>query len=223
MDGAALIAEFRRRADDRVEPYLFDDDELLRYASEAEREACVRARLLWDDSSAFLTIPLVAGQRDYALDERIDRIEVVRCSPSVGRSYTLRLNDSEDLFNGHRLYDLDRTGRPERAARRDQCLRVWPRPHASHIGALSIACYRLPLAPINQPDQSPEIHYQHHEGLVDGMIFRAFSHTDADELSDARAANALAAFTQRFGERPSADVLRRHREKRRVTTRYGGI
>lgn len=221
MNADELVAEFRNRADDEVEPFLFSTEKAMRYANEGEREACVRAQLLWDDESSFLTFALVAGKRDYVLDERIDRIESVTYSPAVGSPCALCTDDSEDLFDG--LHHPDRMGRPVRAARRGKMLRLWPTPTLNHLGAVRIACYRFPLQDMVAPTDTPEIHVQHHDGLVDWMLHRAFSRPDADAKDDPRSIEALALFTQRFGERPTANVLRRHREQRRVTTRYGGL
>ncbi len=221
MDAAALIAAYRARADDEIEPYFATDEELLRHASEAEREACARARLIWDDTSAFLTLTVVADQRDYLLDERIDRIENAAYVAAAGSTCALRLGDSDDLFDAN--HDSNRTGRPVRAARRGRILRLWPTPTAAHLGVVRIACYRFPLAAMEDPSDEPEIPYQHHTGLVDWMLHRVFSRPDADQKDDPRSTEALAMFTHRFGERPSADVQRRHDERRRVTTRYGGL
>ena len=54
------------------------------------------------------------------------------------------------------------------------------------------------------------------------LLYRAFQIKDREVEDVSRAALALRDFTLRFGERPTADVLRRHRERRRPTTRYGG-
>ena len=113
MDAAALVALFRQRADDAVAPHLFATDWLLGVLSEAEKEACLRARLIWDESSAFLSVPLVADQATYALDPRIDRIARVAFFPAgVGlRPRDLELTGvGEAAFNHRQLFNGFRGG-----------------------------------------------------------------------------------------------------------------
>jgi hypothetical protein len=235
-----LVCTFRQRAGDNALPHLWHTSFLYQVASEAEREACVRARLIWDETSSFLTIPIVADQPIYALDQRIDRIERVTFFPTTGRPWDLILAgiDRIEQQRGGHLYtgwdwhtgygnDSDwqrRKGRPEYAVRLENTLRLWPMPHGNYgSGTIQIACYRYPLDAMETPVDEPEIPVENHDGLVDWMLYRAYSTKDQDDQDDQRALGALATFNARFGERPSADVLRRHREKRRVTTRYGGI
>lgn len=223
MDASALVGLFRQRADDAVAPHLFATDWLLGVLSEAEKEACLRARLIWDESSAFLSVPLVADQATYALDARIDRIDRVTFIPSgVGlRPRDLELTGVDAIAEQCQWHQS--SGRPELAARRGQTLRVWPAPAAAYPGVLRIACYRFPLDVMEDEGDEPEIPQEHHEGLVDWALYRAWSSKDSENDDPGRANAALAAFEQRFGQRPTADVLRRHRERRRVTTRFNGF
>ena len=216
MDAAGLIRIFRQRADDTAEPYLWQDVDLFAWATEAEREACVRARLIWDETSAFLTLPLVPGQVVYAIDQRIDHIERVAVTLDAGgrpRDLCLigidRIHESTDWAPG--------VGRPDFAARVRNSLHLWPAPNQT--GTFSIACYRHPLAAMEVDSDEPEIAEEHHESLVDWMLYRAYSTKDSEAEDQQRAAQALARFTGNFGERNSANVIRKHRERRRVTTR----
>lgn len=216
MDAAGLIHTFRQRADDAVEPYLWQDVDLFAWATEAEREACVRARLIWDAASGFLTFPLVPGQQAYAIDQRIDHIERVSVTLDAGgRPYDLCLTGIDGIQA--RPDWASRRGRPEMAARVGNSLHLWPTP--GRAGSLSIACYRHPLAAMEMDSDEPEIASEHHESLVDWMLYRAYSTKDSETEDPQRAELALARFTANFGERNSADVTRRHRELRRVTTR----
>ena len=216
MDAAGLIRIFRQRADDTAEPYLWQDVDLFAWATEAEREACVRARLIWDETSAFLTLPLVPGQVVYAIDQRIDHIERVAVTLDAGgRAYDLCLTGIDGIQA--RPDWASRRGRPEMTARVGNSLHLWPTPDRS--GSLSIACYRHPLAAMEVDSDEPEIAEEHHESLVDWMLYRAYSTKDSETEDQQRAAQALARFTGNFGERNSANVIRKHRERRRVTTR----
>ena len=216
MDAAGLIRIFRQRADDTAEPYLWQDVDLFAWATEAEREACVRARLIWDETSAFLTLPLAPGQVVYAIDQRIDRIDRVTVALDAGgrpRDLCLigidRIHESTDWAPG--------VGRPDFAARVGNSLHLWPAPNQT--GTFSIACYRHPLAAMEMDSDEPEIPEEHHESLVDLMLYRAYSTKDSETEDQQRAAQALARFTANFGERNSANVIRKHRERRKITTR----
>jgi hypothetical protein len=216
-----LLAVWRRRSDDHTGQEQFDDADLLRYLTEAEREACLRAKLLFDESSDFTQIEVVEGTATYTLDERIDRIDGASFTPGAGgRAYDLVpkgidwIRDQCDWAN--------RTGQPTHYCLIDRVLRVWPKPSSSGEGELQLRAYRFPLYPIDDLGASPEIPVEHHEGLLDWLDYRAHQTKDSEQGDESRSANGLAAFTDRFGERPDADTLRRHREQRRVTTRYGG-
>lgn len=219
MDAAALVAAFRQRADDATEPYHYADADLYRWLTEAEKEACLRARLIYDDTSAFLEIPLSDGVGDYALSPLVDRIVTVTLTPSVwGRPVQLCLTGVDQMRG-------ELVGLPRLAGRIGQFLRVWPRP-AAEVAAtttLRIAAYRFPQFAIEADADEPEIPEEHQDGLVDWLLYRAYSTKDGELEDPSRAQAALAEFTARFGERPTADVLRRHRERRRVTTRYSGL
>jgi hypothetical protein len=218
MDFAALEVEFRKQADDATEPYLYSEADLLRWATAAEREACLRAKLLYDETSDFLSIAVTAGVSSYALDARIDRIERVSFTPSGGTAYDLAQKGVDFI---HDQYDWQRqTGRPKVAAWLDRRLIIWPTP--TMAGALQMGAYRFPLSAFETETDEPEIPEEHHMALVDWMLFLAYTNKDGETEDSPRAALRNQLFTQHFGERPSADVLRRHREKRRVTTRYGG-
>lgn len=90
MTLAELIAACRTRADDTRDPPLWSDEEWVLYLSEAEREACVRARLIVDDDE--FEIETEPGVRRYAL------------SPSVIDVVSIRVGDDE--ISG---WDLDAT------------------------------------------------------------------------------------------------------------------
>ena len=73
MTLAELIAALRTDADDLVaNPYLWSDAELTRWANEAEQEAALRAKLLFDASTtAVCQIAVLAGTTSYALHAKV--------------------------------------------------------------------------------------------------------------------------------------------------------
>jgi hypothetical protein len=224
VNGAELVHAFRQRSDDLVTAggeYLYGSTDLYRFATEGETEACLRAKLLYDTTSSFLRCTVVAGTSSYALDPRVDRIDrVVLTLTSGGRPKDLRIVGIDHIHD--RADWHSQTGRPCLAAHVDRRLVLWPTPTAAYVGTVQLHAYRLPKYPIEDDGDEPEIPVEHHEGLVDWMLFRAYSTKDGEAGDPERAAAAERAFTIRFGPRPDADTLRRHRERRRVTTRYGG-
>ena len=60
----------------------------------------------------------------------------------------------------------------------------------------------------------PEIHERFHERLMDWVLHRAYLKQDADTFDPGKAAQSLALFVQAFGERPDANVQRKHRDRR---------
>lgn len=221
MNLAALIAVARERLDDEIEPYLVSDTSLAAWATEAEREACLRARLLFDDEPGEPTVIRIGpGQGVYRLDPRVLFVDTADLIWGDGsRPFRLPLKGLDWIRERSR--SASSNGTPEVVADDGRGrLHLWPRP--LRAGRLHLAVYRAPLTPLVEPDDEPEIGREHHEGLLDWMLYRAFQIKDRELEDVARAALALAEFARRFGDRPTADVLRRHRERRRTITRYGG-
>lgn len=74
MNLQTLRDRFRNRADDESKPYFWSDSSIDDKANEAIAEACVRARLLFDEGSQECIIPIVYGQAVYQLDPSIYEI-----------------------------------------------------------------------------------------------------------------------------------------------------
>lgn len=219
MEAAELVAEYRRRADDKSEPYHTSDPDALKFAAEAEREASIRAKLLFDASTSEVVEYAVSpGQAEIALSPLVFIIDAASIETGSGQSYGLDLTGL-DAIRAHPGW-LTARGRPQQLAHMERNIaRLYPVP--TQAGKIRLAVYRLPLYPIEEMDDEPEIAEEHHDGLIDWMLYRTWSAKDSEQEDPQRADRALADFTARFGERPTASVMRRHRERRRVTTRMG--
>lgn len=219
MEVSALLAEYRRRADDRVPEYYVGDEEAMQLASEAEREACMRANLIFDDATEGVAVyDIASGQSALKVSSLVWHIEHATFSPSGGgRPRTVRLTGIDWLrqqcgADGREATYVEALAHVERTE-----VRLFPLPRVA--GILRLQIYRLPQFALESLSDEPEIAEEHHDGLVDWMLYRTWSAKDSEQEDPARAAQALADFTARFGERPTADVMRRRRERRRVTTR----
>ena len=213
MNLEALIQQFRTDADDAVEPYRASDEAVTGWLNEAEQEACIRGRLLHESANpAVCQIVVTAGTAHYPLHPALYEIDYLAFRPAGDtRHHPVKLLSREELDRiepGWR----ERTGRPEYAIQSDTAIRLAFAPDAA--GTLLLEGYRLPLIPMEDTSDEPEINAAHHAQLVHWVLHRAFSMPDSETIDPARAQLAERAFSQYFGLRPDADLRRatRHDE-----------
>lgn len=204
-----LVREFRIATQDLVAPYLWDTADVVRWLEEAEREACVRGRLLHEASDPDVCeIRAVPGEVVYPLNPALYELtHLAYLDTGETRRRPLKLVSTEYLdaaVSGWR----DRTGRVEYAVQGDTSLRLVPRP--TEPGVVLLEGYRLPRQSLGSA--CFEIHEAHHRNLLDWALFRAFSVPDAETLDLERSAAAEKAFTDYFGDRPGSDLRRQTRE-----------
>ena len=100
-----LINRFRIMAFDKVEPYFFSDEEIAMWLNDAEREACIRGRLIRDFSTAGVAeIPMLADTAYYELHPAFYEIEHIgyEYNPPLahdnGDDKSLTLISQEDMM-----------------------------------------------------------------------------------------------------------------------------
>ncbi len=211
MTLAELIARFRSEANDQAVPPFCTDEEVTAWLNDAVNEACIRARLIHESSKTSITqIAVTAGQAAYNLHPslyEIDHIAFKRTGETSRLPITLvSVEDLDAIMLDWR--DLEDT--PTHAVQTDRGLRLVPKPTAA--GTILLEGYRLPLEPMEAPDDAPEIHQEHHRHLVDWALHKGFSKPDSEFFDKDRSATAEAAFTRYFGQRPDADLRRKTRE-----------
>lgn len=223
MDVAALLVEYRRRADDLVEDFHTSDEEAIRFAAEAEREAALRGRLLRDFSTPNVSVyTITAGQTTVRLSPLVLLIDSATFKPATGGRSRPLCRVGMDTIQSKCDWESRVETFVEAVAMQDRrTLRLFPGSRTG--GTLTLGVYRLPKTDLAHSSDDPEIAEEHHDGLVDWMLYRTWSAKDSEQEDPKRAAQALADFTERFGERPTAGQLRMLQERRRRTTRYGGI
>lgn len=191
-----LIEEARERTNDRAAPYFCSDDRFTRFANEAEREACRRARLLVDSTSADVCqIDLAANVPTYPLDRRV---LFVRRATIDGQSRPLvRIHHRELDARGTEW--MTETGDIDGwvVGLDTRMLRLYRVPTASGVARLTVQ--RLPLELMSANDDEPEIEERLHTRLIDWMLYRYYSTNDAELRDDKAAAAALADFESEFG------------------------
>ncbi len=204
-----LIARFRIEADDLVpNPYLWQRDWLAMWFSEAQDEAAVRARLLLDDFTESVTqIEVTADVDAYKLHPKVYEIVRLGFKPAGDERTTgIDLVTRERLDRDYSDWRTRPAGDVRWAMQTDTRLRLGPVP--SRDGVLHMEVYRLPLKPLVNDGDKPEIHEAHHHQLVQWVLYRAFSRPDADTHDPGRAEKAYAEFERYFGRSPDADLRR---------------
>lgn len=223
MTLSELIQRFRIAAFDKVEPYFFSDDEITMWLNDAEREAAIRGRLIRDFTTPDVAeIPMVADKAYYPLHEAFYEIEHIGYEyiPPLANGYyddnSLVLISQEDMTSlnpywrnkgdMHHLYGNEL----RYAVQYDTDIRIAPTP--KYNGMLYVEGYRVPIKPMKDDDDSPEINAIHHEYLVQWALFRGFSVPDTETFDPTRSGQAEAEFTRYFGLRPDSDLRRITRE-----------
>jgi hypothetical protein len=196
-----LITLFRNEADDATEPYLWEDEEVIEFANDAETEAARRARLLVDSTSAAAQV--LVDPVDNGVVRLDPSVVFVRRAQLAGRRplmrYTLRDLDCENPFwrdavpSTPRLFVTDyQTG----------SILLFPPP--ADPAMLYMTVVRTPAVEMAGMQDSPEIAPRFHRSLRHWMLYRAYSKQDSQSNDPKKAADALALFEQEFGKKSSA-------------------
>jgi hypothetical protein len=196
-----IITMYRAQAFDNADPYLCSDELLTIYANEAQNEACRRGDLLRDSSSDFCSIAYIANQETVDIDPRIVKIK---------RAYTdgypltdLSVEEMDEISPSWQTDSI--RARPTHliSGLTTGVRYLWPRPRDA--GTLSLTVQRLPLCKLMNDVDEPEIREEAHMGLVEWMLYRAYSREDAPELyNPQKAAIHEAKFIAEFGRKTSA-------------------
>lgn len=211
MNLEQLIAQFRIDAEDLVQPYLWLDEWVASWLTEAVSEAAVRGRLLYEASNpAVCQIAVAASAATHELHKSLFELVHLRFQATgAAASSVLSIKAREEL-DRIRPGWRDETGTPRHAIQDDTRITLVPRPEVA--GTLHVEGYRVPLKPLANDTDKPEIHEAHHRHLVHWALHRAFSIPDTEAFDAARADRAEAAFTRYFGIAPDSDMRRQTRE-----------
>lgn len=212
-----LITSFRVDADDQLNDrngssgdLLWSDADLARWFGEAEEEAAIRKRLLFDDYTlAIVRIDVLAAQSSYALDPRMFEVTKARLlNADTGRFLEDLYITTRDALDEENRCWRDERRRPERFIQDDT--RIVLPGIVDRAYTLRLEGYRTPLVPMmadSDPESTtPEIGAVHHRFLVHWVLHRAYSRPDSEVFNPQKAAIALGAFEQYFGLRPDADL-----------------
>ena len=210
MTLADLIASFRVDADDQPEDHLWPDEDVARWAGEAEEEAAIRKHLLFDDYTlAIVRFDVLAGQSSYALDPRMFEVTKARLlNATTGRFLEDLYITTREQLDQQCRYWRDERRRPGTFIQDD--IRIVLPGVVDRAYTMRIEGYRTPLVPITKDSDLdstvPEIAAIHHRFLVHWMLYRAFGKPDSETFDPTRSGIALQRFEEYFGLRPDADL-----------------
>lgn len=208
MNLEALRAQFRIDADDKEAPYLCSDDDLDLYFNEAVEEAAIRAKLIFDATTAEVCeISLASGDKVKALHASVFEIHWAAFVPTASPTRVCELRQlSRGAIESDDPCWRTRTGEPDRLMHDDGQVQIVP--PAPEAGTLRLEVYRIPLEPMTADSDVPEIAQAHHRYLVHWALHRAYSVPDSELKDEGRAAAALRTFENYFGTRPDAQLRR---------------
>jgi hypothetical protein len=227
--GQELLAYMRISVlDDNVLPYLWSDLEILAFLNYAEIQACRRANLIIDSSTAsdsgtagtastmgvkpLCTLPVIAGQATYQLSPKI--LQVKRCqlgSMTVPLSGPVSRSSLDNLVSGWMgtggiVGTAGTNGFPCCFENEPtNTLTLIPSPSANDTVYLTIS--RLPLLPITL-STSPSIDPKYEEGICDWAAHLAFMKPDSDTINLNLAKVYSDRFSAQFGPAPNAHAER---------------
>jgi hypothetical protein len=207
MQAKTLIATAREDYLEDTNPasYLWSDASLLRKCSEAERQACNRANLLYDDTTRQYTqILLRNGISTYALDSKLTVIENIFFD---GNFVIKRSKYALDAENPDWRTDSGMTGKTVYAVVQGRSIRFAPMPDLADAGKyVSLEVFRLPDSEITSTSQEFEIPEENHRDLIYWVLHECYKKQDEDTFNQEKSDYYLARFDQIFGPPVSARV-----------------
>ena len=192
-----LITLYRAQSRDDAEPYFCSDELLTIYANEAQDEACRRGQMIRDAASPMCTIAYQAGDDSATIDPRI--VQVVMAFVDGYPVDVIGGDQMDAIMPGWSAATT--SARPSRMISGVSAgrMHLWPTP--SQTGQIKLRVLRMPLKRLVNDTDRPEIRQETHPALVEWMLYRAYSRTDADTQDAAKAATALRKFVAEFGEK----------------------
>ena len=207
MNLEQLTAQFRVDADDLTEPHFWAAEWIATWLTEAQAEAAIRKRLLYEASNpAVCQIAVAANAATHDLHKSLFELVHLRFQATGAATSSVVTIKAREELDRIRPGWRDETGTPRYAVQDDTRITLVPRPEVA--GTLHVEGYRVPLKALENDTDKPELNESHHRHLVHWALHRAFSKPDAETIDPTRAATAEAAFTRYFGPRPDSDLRR---------------
>lgn len=205
MNLAQLITLFRTDADDAEKPYLWSDEEVTGWLNEAQEEAAIRGKLLFESNRPEICHVMIseAAGRFYKINDLIHEITYASITDVNGKVRELGIKDRFELS---RIKPDWRTTKepPEFIIHHDKAIEIGCIVDGNYTIKLEVN--RLPMHCMSSESDTPEINRVHHKILVQWALHRAYEKPDAETLNPGKSLSAEVRFTEYFGERPNSDL-----------------
>ena len=216
---AELRSRFRLRTLDIVKSlnddpgYLWSDAELNSYYNESVNEAASRAQLLYDQTTEEIcNIPVLADVATYPLDPCIIELASVKLDSRIASGTGKLDHATRDELDEHRPGWEVQSGQVTHYLDDTTSIQLWRIPAQADL--LRLAVYRLPLSPMVDDRDEPEIQDRWHDGLDYWAFHLAFQRQNAETYNPKLAMDYEMEFERRFGRRRDANVLRKQRDRK---------
>lgn len=218
MNVGDFIELFRSDTRDLTDPYLWSDEDIVRYLNEAVDEAAERAKLIEDSVTAdCCVITLVPGQATYSLHPSVLHVKRATFNGKPLHATSVEAEDNQGFG-----WENREGPEPQKAIVNGQATTITLVPKPTEAGTVRLTVFRTPLAPLDVTDldAEPELKPVYHARLKNWMYRCAYLKRDAETLNEARAAEYEGMFERDFGTRPSAKTQRTRNDKRPPVTRF---
>lgn len=215
MNVEQFIERFRIERQDTAEPCLWSDAEIVNWLNDAVEEACQRAHILIDGTSAFTSFTVAAGTEYTQLPSYV--LDILRLSVDGRRIDPTSIEELDSLDSRWE----SREGRPQGwIFERNGTLRLFPTP--SENVTVKIRVSRLPIDTLSADigTGEPEIPLQWHTKLLNWVYRCALMKNETETQDKAKADDYEARFIADFGIRENANVERKHRDKSPHVVQY---
>lgn len=203
--------------DTNSDNYLWSDASLLRKFNEAQKQACNRTNLLFDDTtSSYCRITLVSSKSTYTIDPKITVIENI-----IFDGDKLVQKTAEELDKLQPTWRTD-TGMLNKVVYftiRGRSIRFNYVPDATDSGeVITLEVYRLPDVNLLSTSQEPEIPEENHRDLIYWVLHECYKKQDVDTFNQEKSDYYRARFEEIFGNYVPARVRQHQMENPRTTT-----
>lgn len=190
---------------DPVADYLWDEAGMLRKINEAQRQACNRANLIYDDSTPEYTrLTLVDGQASYPFSPKLTVIENIILD---GHIIPKKTQENLDTQVPTWRTDSGMLNKDIYAVIKGRSLRFTPIPDATDAGSIVyLETYRLPAEDLMTLGDDPEIPEENHRDLIYWVLHECYKKTDVDTFNQDKSDYFLGRFNEIFGSYVPARV-----------------
>ena len=193
MTIAALIAEVREDITDDVETTKrHSDTQMIRFANEAIKEACIRAPLLVIDK----TFSVLVSTAEYTMDAYVRQVINAKLSLDT---YALQQSTKEELAMWYGSNWKTKTGTPTHYLRTNRVIRLYPIPIV--VDSMVLTQSRIPDTNFNIDTDIDPTYY---DSIKWYIAYKCFSNRDADNFDPVKASEYMARFESQFGTKHSA-------------------